>query len=79
MLSKQYHLKQLIPLFKASHSVVWLIDGKPSALNTPYAGSSVDEVAKLAFDLADQARLTMDIQLGEAKAGEETVKTAGRA
>lgn len=55
-----------------------LLEGTPAALNTPTAGSDPSD-AKLYFDLADLAKPVDDIQLSEAKAGEETAKAGGRA
>jgi hypothetical protein len=60
-------------------SIAMLVEGTNEALNTPFAGSAPGEAAKSNFDMADNARFTMDIRLIDAKAGEDAAKNAGRA
>jgi hypothetical protein len=64
--------------WSGTDSIGILLEGEGPALSSPGAGIDPADV-KFAFDLGDAARQTMDIQLSEAKAGEETAKAAGRA
>ena len=64
--------------WSGTESIGILLEGEGPALNSPNAGMDPAD-GKFGFDLGDNARMTNDIQLAEAKAGEETAKAAGRA
>ena len=58
-------------------NIVFLIEGDNQALNTPFAGNP-EANAKAGFAFMDLAKQTMDIRLGDPKAGADAFRMAGR-
>lgn len=57
-------------------NIVFLIEGEMGALNAGPGDSP--EMGKLLFDMSDLTRVTMNILLGEPRAGEQAYKSSGR-
>ena len=57
-------------------NIVFLTEGTMEALNS--GGGNNPDIIKLAFDLSDLTKQTMNILLAEPRAGEEAYRSAGR-
>ena len=58
-------------------NIVFLTEGEAEALNNPAAAAPAD-MARLVFDMADNARQTLNWRLSEPRASEEAYRAAGR-
>ena len=63
--------------WSGSENIVVLTEGETAALDAPQQGAPADYL-RLAFVLADNARLTLSMRLGEPRQALETYRQAGR-
>jgi hypothetical protein len=60
-----------------TETVVFLFEGEAAALNAPFTAAPAD-ATRLAFTLADNARMTLNIRLAEPRDAVQTYRAAGR-